>query len=354
MAVYLDEQFRKDSLPDNQNNLSYENFNYRSNDFWAGHAFKVFKGNSIAARTTNIITSVRYLNVKYKKSPDLAYDSINYFSNENFYFGRVALSSRQYIKDTYIYRDGTTEDVPVGFVTAITSGYQRKNKENRFYIGTNVTVAKYLKWGYFSGSIGYETFFNHSKTEQTTINIGATYFSHIIPLDPKWNMRQFVKPQLNLGFNRLNTLVDRVSLNENSEPLGHDINYYKRSNYNTGISGYDTDYYYGTKKILLATQTQFYSPWNIYGFRLNPYLNVTAGTIADKNTSLLKSKIYSSFGIGFIIRNDYLVFSSFQLSLSYYPEIFNEGKNIIKTNAFETDDFGFQSINTGKPSSLLY
>ncbi|MFB9053308.1 hypothetical protein ACFFVB_09485 [Formosa undariae] len=352
-GIYLDEQFRKDSLPNYQNERSYEQFKYRTNDFWAGHAFNIFKGKSIEERTTNLITSVRYLNVAYKESPTTEYDSINYFSNENFYLGSVAIASRQFIQDRYLFRDGLIEDVPIGLVASITSGYQRKNEENRYYLGTNFTISEYFKWGYLSGSIGAESFFNNSKSEQSTINIGATYFTNLIPLGSKWKMRQFIKPQIILGFDRLNSLADRVSLNENVEPLGFDRNYYLRNTYSAGIPGFNADMY-GTKKVLLAMQTQFYSPWNLLGFRLNPYLNFTAGTIGGNQNSLSSSKIYSSFGVGFIIRNDYLVFSSFQLSLSYYPEIPGQGNNIFKTNSFETDDFGFQALNFGKPSTLLY
>ncbi|WP_434037037.1 hypothetical protein [Formosa sp. 4Alg 33] len=352
-GIYIDEQFRKDSLPDFQNELSYENFKYRTNDFWAGHAFNIFKGKSIEERTTNLITSVRYLNVAYKESPSKAYDSINYFSNENFYLGSVAIASRQYVQDRFIFRDGIIEDVPIGLVTSITSGYQRKNEENRYYLGTNFTIAEYFKWGYLSGTVGAETFLNHSRAEQTTINFGASYFTNLIPLGSKWKMRQFIRPQIILGFDRLNSIADRVSLNENVEPFGFDRNYYLRDTYTAGIPGFNANIY-GTKKVLLAMQTQFYSPWNLLGFRLNPYLNFTAGTIGGQQTSLSDSKLHSSFGVGFIIRNDYLVFSSFQLSLSYYPEIPGQGSNIFKTNSFETDDFGFQPINIGKPGTLLY
>ncbi|QDO95637.1 hypothetical protein FNB79_02805 [Formosa sediminum] len=352
-GIYLDEQFRKDSLPDSQNNLGYENFKYRTNDIWGGYAFKLFKGNSITERTTNLITSLRYINVHYKEAPTAAYDEIHYFSDENFLLGSVSITSRQFIKDQYIFRDGIIEDVPIGLVGSITPGYQHKNKTNRYYLGSNITIAEYFKWGYLSGSVGAETFFNHSKSEQSTINIAATYFTNLIPLGSKWKMRQFIKPQLILGFNRLNSIADRVSLNENDRPFGYDRNYYLRNNYNAGIPGFDADLY-GTKKMILATQTQFYSPWNLWGFRLNPFVNFTAGTLSDTQNSFSDSKLYSSFGVGFIIRNDYLVFSSFQISLSYYPKIPGQGTNIFKTNSFETDDFGFQNINIGKPSTLLY
>ncbi|WP_235841621.1 hypothetical protein [Confluentibacter sediminis] len=351
-GLYLDEQFHQDSLPNVQNEFNYQNFKYRTNDIWAGHAFRILDGQSIAERTTNLITSLRYINVEYRESPNKEYDSINYFSNENFYLGSIGITSRQFIEDNYIFRDGIIEDVPVGFSGSLTPGYQRKNQENRYYLGANITVADYSKWGYLSGSIGYETFFHHSKLEQSALNIEFNYFTDLITLGAQWKMRQFIKPQLLLGFNRLNTIGDRLSLDGNMETIGYDRNNYRRNN-SRGIPGFDADIY-GTQKILFTMQTQFYSPWNLLGFRLNPYVNFTAGLIGDTYTPLSKSKMYSSIGAGFIIRNDFLVFSSFQLSLSYYPTIPGQGNNIFKTNSFETDDLGFQSINMGKPSTLLY
>ena len=65
-------------------------------------------------------------------------------------------------------------------------------------------------------------------------------------------------------------------------------------------------------------------------------------------------KLYTSVGVGFIIRNDYLVFNSFQLSLSYYPTIPGQGYNVFKTNSFETHNFGFSPVEIGKPTTVWY
>ncbi|MEO6348750.1 MAG: hypothetical protein ABIO60_12655, partial [Aquaticitalea sp.] len=110
----------------------------------------------------------------------------------------------------------------------------------------------------------------------------------------------------------------------------------------------------GTKKYVLSLQTQFYSPWEVLGFRLNPFLNVTAGVLGNEGDSIKKNRLYSELGLGFIIRNDYLVFSSFQLSFSFYPSIPGQGNNVFKTNSFETDDFGFQNFQMGKPTPVWY
>jgi hypothetical protein len=106
--------------------------------------------------------------------------------------------------------------------------------------------------------------------------------------------------------------------------------------------------------MLMTLQTQGYAPKDIWGFRLNPYFNYSIALLRNKIDGTNTTQAYSKIGVGVIINNDYLVFSSFQLSLSYYPTIPFQGDNIFRTNAFETSDFGLQSFELAKPRTVLY
>ncbi|MBP6549982.1 MAG: hypothetical protein KA782_01605 [Flavobacterium sp.] len=48
------------------------------------------------------------------------------------------------------------------------------------------------------------------------------------------------------------------------------------------------------------------------------------------------------------------IFRTFQISLAYYPMIPGSGNNVLKTNAFETSDFGFQDFGLSKPRTVIY
>ena len=106
--------------------------------------------------------------------------------------------------------------------------------------------------------------------------------------------------------------------------------------------------------MLLTFQTQTYTPKNIGGFRLNPYFNYTVAMLGKVQNDFPSKRLYSKIGIGVVISNDYLVFSSFQLSLSYYPTIPLEGDSVFKTNAFENSDFGFQNFELAKPKTVNF
>lgn len=351
-GIYLDEQFKKKRVINDGTEVNPQNFKYQSQDVWAGYSFPLFKGKSERERTTNIIGALRLLNINYKQRPTIEYDSIGFFSNETFYLGSLGISSRQFVKDRYIFRDGITENVPIGDIYAITAGKQYKNERYRWYLGTKIAHGDYYKWGYVNVSLEFGTFLKDSKTEQTSYSLNANYFTHLISLGSDWKMRQFIKPQLIIGKNRLNSIGDRLSLDEENDFKSFYGNEEELKN-SIGIPGFDS-HILGTSKYVLSLQTQFYPPWGILGFRFNPYLNISLGMLGDDKLRINDSKLYSSFSVGLIIRNDYLVFNSFQLSLSYFPNVPGQGNHIFNTNALKTEDFGLQGFELGKPSPVWY
>lgn len=351
-GIYLDEQYRREYLTNGQLESSLESFKFHTQDFWGGHAFRLFDGNSEKERTTNLISSARYLHVGYRERPAAAFDSIGYFANESFYLGSIGIASRQFIKDDYIFRDGIIEDVPIGTVYAITAGNQRKNQHNRIYIGARASHGNYFNWGYLSTNFEFGTFLDKGHMEQSTISLQASYFTNLISLGNNWKMRQFIKPQILIGTNRLASEGDRLTIDQSNKFRGvYDNNFDLKDG--AGLQGFESDLM-GTKKYVMSLQTQFYSPWEVLGFRLNPFVNFGAAMLGNEEDSIFKSKVYTSLGAGFIIRNDYLVFSTFQISFSFFPQIPGQGNNIFKSNAFETEDFGFQSFEMGKPTPVWY
>lgn len=335
-GIYFDQQYRKDTLQDGNQVYAQQNFKYNSQDYWIAHAFTLYKENAENDQTTNLILSGRFLNINYLDSPSSEYDAIDFFSNEKFVFSGIGVTSRKYIQEKYIFRNGIIEDVPIGKIFGITGGYQYKNKIGRYYLGTQMSFGNFYDWGFLSTNFELGTFFEKSNgTNQSAFSFQANYFTDLLEFG-KWKLRQFVKPQLILGRNRLNSIGDKLNINENN-----------------GIQGFNSAEY-GTEKMVLTLQTQLYSPWNLWGFRVNPYFNYSVATLGTPEKGLFKNQFYSKIGIGFLINNDYLVFSSFQISLSYYPSIPDIGNNIFQTNSFETRDFGFQDFELAKPRTVIF
>lgn len=334
-GIAVEQHFRKDTLPDSNLVFEYQNFKYNSQDLWFAHAFPVFKGKKESQRTTNLILAGRFLNIKYLESPTIQYDATNFYSSEKLSLFGIGISSRKFVQDNYIFKNGIIEDVPIGKIYSITSGYQYKNHLGRFYLGARAAFGNYYKWGFLSANVELGTFFEKSVTQRTAFTFQANYFTNLMSVG-KWKWRQFIKPQLILGSNRVNIIGDQLNINENY-----------------GLRGFNSAQY-GTKKLMLTLQTQAYAPWDLWGFRVNPYLNYSIALLGNSRERLAENKAYSKIGIGCIINNDFLVFSAFQISLSYYPTIPGNGENIFKTNAIETTDFGFQDFELAKPRTVIY
>ncbi len=330
-GAYVNQEFRSESSFDSLNVENKRNYKLSRKDFWGGHSFRIFRGNSENARTTNLITSARYLNVKYWEKPPVSYDSVGFFSGEKFYIIGLGISSRQFKQDKFLFNYSVTEDVPTGIIYGLTGGYQQKYGTHRYYTGARFAMGKYYNLGYISANIEYGTFFNNGSQQEGTFKMSALYFTTLLT-GGNWKFRQFVKPQLLVGDHRLKSPFDQLSLNDRY-----------------GIPGFDSQGLFGTKRLLVTLQTQGYSPWVFAGFRLNPFFSYTMGLLGGNVTKLRESKLYSQIGIGVIISNDYLVLSSFQLSLSFYPSIPGSGSNVLKTNSYKTSDLALPTFDFGKP-----
>jgi hypothetical protein len=334
-GINLDQQFRTDTLQDINLVYAKQRFKYNSQDFWGGYAIRISKDSTENSRVTNLIVSGRFLNIDYLESPTIEYDPIDFYASEHFFLSGIGISTRKFVEDKYIFRNGVTEDVPIGKIYGLTTGYQVKNGVGRFYLGSQVSFGNYFKWGFLSLNFELGTFYHKSVTDQTAFTFQANYFTNLINLG-KWKLRQFIKPQLTVGINRQDFIGDQLTINEEY-----------------GIKGFKSAIY-GNQKAMLTFQTQAYSPWKIFGFRLNPYFNYTIAMLGNKETRMRDNQAFSKVGIGFLITNDYLVFRTFQISLAYYPTIPGNGNNILKTNAFETSDFGFEDFGLGKPRTVIY
>lgn len=335
-GIYYDYSAYTQSLPDSNGVLAPQNFKIQNYQFWGARAFNIFGNQTEFDRTTNLIFATGFTNTAYLEKPDIAYDPLLISNSSKTVLATIGISSQKFYQDKYLFRFGTVEDIPYGKVFSITAGADTKNKVTRAYFGGRFSYGDYFDFGYLQGNIESGTFFNNGKTEQTTIKIEANYFTNLFPIG-SWKFRQFIKPVLVIGTNRLNSPKDRLNL--------VDVN---------GIPGFNSSPLVGTKKVLTTFQTQSYNQKSWYGFNFSPFMNFTLGFLDDGNYTFFNNKMYSQIGIGVLVNNNYLVFNSFQFSLSYYPSLPIDGNSLIKTNAFQNSYIDFHDFKIGQPYVLPY
>jgi hypothetical protein len=321
---------RQDYIRASDSVLLLQRFKLNSQDFWAGYAINVLKGLSVHHRTTNLITAARFLRVRYLEKPIELYDLQHTFADEDLYLASIGLSTRKYVQDKYIFRFGVPEDIPIGKVFSLTGGYQEKNNTSRVYAGARISFGYYYPWGYLSANFEYGSFFRASHQEQGVFSANIIYFTGLVEIG-KWKFRQFVKPQVIIGLNSF--AFDSLTLND-----GH------------GLNGFKSTELKGTSRLLLTLQTQSYAPWDFIGFRFGPFINCSLGILGDEANGFKDRKVYAQIGLGILIKNDYLVFNTFQLSISFYPIMPGGEHGVFKFNSFRTTDFGFGDFDVEKPA----
>jgi hypothetical protein len=307
-----------------------QRFKTYTQDYWVGNSMQLFKGNTENNRSTNFISALHFIRTKYAEKPEEMYDLSHAYRPENIYLASAGISTRKYVQDKFIFNYGIPEDVPVGKVYALTLGYQEKNKTGRTYLSGRISFGNFFSWGYMSSNYEYSTYLRALKAEQGILSISIIYFTHLLEIG-KWRFREFAKPQLTFGINR--NSAEGLNINDGN-----------------GIDGFNSSDLIGTNRLLLKLQTQSYAPWNVIGFRFGPYLIYSVGMLSDAKTGFKRSKIYSQIGIGMLIKNDNLVFNTFQFSVSYYPSIPGYKQDVFKVNSFKSSDFGYRDFEIGKPS----
>ena len=327
-------QVKRDSLADINPLYIPLNLKFKTQDFWVGKAVQIFNGPTEEEQATNLVLSLRYLRIRYRQKPTDINDPLQIYSNEDFYMGGIGISTRKYVQDKFIFKYGTIEDVPVGHVLELKGGYQLRNNSWRPYLGMRFSFGNYNEWGYMGSNFEYGTFFHQSHTEQGVITFSVNYFTGLFEIG-NWKFRQFVKPQVTIGLNRFP--YDSLTLND-----GH------------GIDGFNSIGFSGTNRLLFMLQTQSYAPWNLIGFHFGPFLVCSLGMLGDAISGFKNRKLYSQLGFGVLIKNENLVFNTFQISISFYPIIPGTGQNIFKMNSFSTTDFGFRDFETGEPAPVMY
>lgn len=337
-GVYIGQRAFRDSIP-NPLGVKAQDFKYNFKDFWGGYAFHLFdEAHLKPEKMTNLVVAGRYFNLDYRKEPEDLIDPDDFYANQDFFLIGVGITKRGFVQDKFIRNYNLIEDIPIGMSVGTTFGMQRKNNRDRFYLASGAKYGDYFKFGYWGLELQYGSFLKDKKPEQSVFSLSSSYFTHLKHWG-SWKFRGFINSNLIIGNNRANSHGDRLTLNEN-DPLG--------------INGFNSLEVLGTKKWLTNIQLQSYSPYQFLGFRISPMMTSSIGLIAGEKQNLLNGSVFTKVGIGLLLTNDYLVFSNFQLSFSWYNRIPGVGENVFKANTFHISDHELMDFDFGKPELIEY
>lgn len=302
---------------------------------WIGRSFLIAKDGTDPGRSGNIIGAVRYTRTQYDRRPSFDEDTLRLNSNTSAWLASAGLSVRQYYKERFLFRFGATEDVPEGLLLKATGGVQlREGVRSLLYSGVEASRGRHFTdFGYTSLFASYGTLWENNKSADATFRFGFLYFSDLITKG-RWHFRGFVRGAAVMGFDK--PTYDRINLNGDQ------------------LYGFSSAAVSGTHKEVLAFEAVAYAPYNILGFRFAPVLLYGMGTIGDEGDALFSGRIYHAIIPGILIRNENLLVSTFEIALSIFPYVPEQGGAVLDVGRYTNFSLKAPDFSFSQPAVVGY
>ena len=266
----------------------------------------------------NIVTQTDYLKTK----------------NKTVLISGLSYTSNAYYRDNLLFGYGSSEDIPYGKLYGIQGGYSFEELHNRFYIdgyysaGNRIPNLGYINYsietgGYIHSSVFDDGIFKSKLSLASQLYThGAHHFRHYINL----------------------TYVRGINLSGNERIIIND---------KYGIRGLKSQTLTGTQKLSMNLESVMFSPLYILGFRFSTFGFVDVGFIGSEQSSILKQQMYSGIGIGIRIKNENLVFNTFQLRFAFYP-LEPERSNRFSVDVSDVPSAGFTDFTVKQPQVISF
>lgn len=276
--------------------------NYATQDLWISRSFLLKNKNINYANRTRFVIGARYINNNFYKGPEVREKyNFNYRDNQIF-LASLAFARQRFYTSNLLYGFGKTEDIPIGTLIQINGGLEKDDFLNRPYLG--LILAK----GIYNKKIGYLSFkselgglYCEDKIEQGVFKLNAKvisnihYFKHL-------KLREFLSINYTRGINRFSD--ESVYFNSAND-----------------IWGFSSDKLFGSKKLSFNSELVAFTNLYLYNFRFVFFGFGDIGFIGPENKSIFRNQLYSGVGLGVRVRNENLVFKTFQIKFAFYPTV---------------------------------
>jgi hypothetical protein len=287
--------------PEEDTTFTDVRLNYVTQDLWIGRAF-ILKTNSWQFQhRAKFVLGLRYVNNIFYEGPEVSERyNFRYHDNQRL-LASAAYSRQRYFKSNLIFGFGKTEDIPVGLLVQVNAGFEADEYYRRPYLGFKATrSAYYPKIGYLNINGEFGSLYYEDKLEQGVIKISGQAISNLHYIN-RTKFREFLSFNYTRGINRFSD--EKIFLNSND------------------VWGLSSESLFGLQKLAFHSELVSYSDLFIYNFRFLFFAFGDLGLIGPENDAIYRNKLYSGIGLGIRVRNENLVFKTFQIKLAYYPSV---------------------------------
>ncbi|MGE5351647.1 MAG: hypothetical protein ACM3P0_06155 [Acidobacteriota bacterium] len=309
------------------------NVRYNRQDYWLGYAFdfKPFDPYSVNFNRLNV--SMRVKRTEYTERP--TEDPLGVFQSNTFYLGRLGYSFRTYYRDRYLFGLGKIEDIPLGSLAEILLGYEKGEYVNRPYLGFKTGYSNYSDdFGYLYGGLQAGGYRQNNEWTNGVMVLESLFYSKLLPIG-KFKWRHYLGTRYSYSYN---PVFAEDLLNVNGD---------------MGLRGFETEER-GNKKLVLNYENDIFVPLRFLNFKLAFITFADFALLSGKDELLFSSKLYQGYGVGFRIRNEHLIFPTFQLMFGYYPNDGMRGGNRFEVFRQQSMFYHFNQFQISAPSVVQF
>ncbi|MBW8686919.1 BamA/TamA family outer membrane protein [Chitinophaga rhizophila] len=319
----------------NRSDTLYRDYQYNVLDIWGGYNILKQDSRNPGSRRPNVALLVRHFNLLFTKRPTQEQYKLDpLYNNHRYYLAQAVVFRQEFFKTHHFFGFGRTEDIPLGYTASATAGWDTWKGRTRGYVGVEgekfwVTRGK----GIIYGQAGLSTFYQNFVAEDAVIHAKLEYYSRAFRFG-RGLLRQF------LYFDYLGNL-NRY--------------FYRPLNINreVGVWGYRDVPLSGYQRLNLRTETIYYSPLKILGFKFNFFTSIQASQLSFQSNNLLKNPVYTGLGLGVRVKNENLSLNTMRFSANYYPNAAHPMRSFF-WEATTTVDFRFNIFSLRAPAFLQF
>ncbi|MBV7529998.1 hypothetical protein [Chitinophaga sp. sic0106] len=287
----------------NRDDTLYRDYRYTVIDGWVGYNFiNNYDHNGRSGNgKPNVAILARHYNLNFQRKPDqLQYKEDPVYNNHRYYLLELQAYRLDYFKAHHFFGFGRTEDIPLGFNVNVSGGWETWRDRRRLYTGTSWQKFWLTRHqGLFNTTVELGTFWSRSATEDAVIHGRIEYYSRLVTLG-KFRFRQFITTDY---LNSPNPYFYK--------PLNINMEY--------GIWGYRSTTLNGYQRLNFSSETVYYSPLKILGFKFNFFSSLQTTMLSYKSKDLFNNPLFWGIGGGMRIRNENLSLNTLKLAAYYFP-----------------------------------
>ncbi|MDQ0106344.1 hypothetical protein [Chitinophaga terrae (ex Kim and Jung 2007)] len=325
----------KGILPESGDSI-FRDYRYRIIDGWVGYnLINNYRHDGTIGSKPNLAILARHYNLAFQRTPSQErYKDDPVYNNHRLYLLELQAYRIDYFKAHYFFGFGRTEDIPLGYNISATSGWETWRDRRRLYTG--ITAQKYwiTHWqGLFNTTLELGNYWLNHKIEDAVFHARLEYYSRLVYVGTS-RFRQFFNADY---LNSPNPYFNK--------PLNINMEY--------GIWGYRDTKLNGYQRLNMESQTVYYSPLKILGFKFNFFADLQASILNHKHDDLLRNPVHLGIGGGFRVKNENLSLNTISVSGYYFPNPPTPVKGF-RLEITTIVDFRFDVSALKAPSVILF